>query len=235
MKHLNTWIAAGLGAIALIAVASALPTSGDKKDTPPVKHESTPAKHEAPAKAETPAADAKAAIGKPAPDFELKDLDGKTVKLSDYKGKIVVLEWFNPACPFVVRQHGEGALKDQAARVAKDGVVWLSINSSAKDKEGNGIEKNKKAMADWKIANPILIDEKGEVGRRYEAKTTPHMFVVDAKGVLVYRGAIDNAPSGKAEEGTPLVNYVDAALADLKAGKPVAKAETKSYGCNVKY
>ncbi len=222
MKNLNTWIAAGLGTIALIAVAGALPTGDVAKETPPVKREE-------------PVADAKAALGKAAPDFELKDLDGKAVKLSDYKGKVVVLEWFNPECPFVVRGYGEnGSLRGQAARVAKDGVVWLSVNSGAAGKQGVGVEKNKKAMAEWKIANPILLDEKGDVGRRYEAKTTPHMYVIDAKGVLAYRGAIDNAPDGK-PEGDKLVNYVDAAIADLKAGKAIGKAETKSYGCSVKY
>jgi len=222
MKNLNTWIAAGLGAIALIAVASAFPTSDEKKETPPVKREE-------------PVTDVKAALGKAAPDFELKDLDGKVVKLSDYKGKTVVLEWFNPECPYVVRLHGEGALKDQAARVAKDGVVWLAINSGAAGKQGHGIEKNRKAKGDWKMANPILVDEKGEVGRRYEAKTTPHMYVIDTKGLLVYRGAIDNAPSGKPDNDEALVNYVDAALADIKGGKPVAKSDTKAYGCNVKF
>lgn len=220
MKQLNTWIAAGLGAVTLIAVASALP-AGDK-ETPPVKREE-------------PVTDAKAAIGKPAPDFELKDLDGKTVKLSDYKGKTVVLEWFNPECPFVVGAYKDGALKDQASRVSKDGIVWLSINSGAKGKQGADPEKNKKAKADWKMPGPILIDEKGDVGRRYEAKTTPHMYVIDPKGTLVYRGAIDNAPMGKVENGEAVANYVDLALADIKAGKPVAKPETKSYGCGVKY
>jgi peroxiredoxin len=215
--------------MALITVAGAFPAqvsgSADKtkeKPAPTVEP-----------KKEEPAKDVKAVIGKAAPDFELKDLDGKVVKLSDYKGKVVVLEWFNPECPVIVKAHTEGALKDQAARVAKDGVVWLSINSGAAGKEGTGVDKNKKAKADWKMANAILIDEKGDVGRKYEAKTTPHMYVIDAKGVLAYRGAIDNAGSGKPDG--ELVNYVDAALADIKAGKPVAKAETKSYGCSVKY
>jgi len=171
-----------------------------------------------------------AAIGKAAPAFELKDVDGKTVKLADYKGKIVVLEWFNPECPVSAGCHQNGALKDQAARAAKDGVVWLAINSGAAGKEGSGAERNKKAAAEWNMKHPVLMDENGEVGHLYGAKTTPHMFVIDAKGVLVYKGAIDNH-----EQGEKNVNYVDAALADLKAGKPVATKETKSYGCGVKY
>jgi len=231
MKNLKTWTAAGLAAMALITVAGAFPTqvAGSQDKT---KDKPAPTKEEP--KKEEPAKDMKAVLGKAAPDFELKDLDGKVVKLSDYKGKVVVLEWFNPQCPVIVKAHSEGALKDQASRVDKDGVVWLSINSSAAGKEGSALDVNKKAKADWKIGNPILIDDKGDVGRKYEAKTTPHMYVIDAKGVLAYRGAIDNAPSGK-PEGDTLINYVDAALADIKAGKPVAKADTKSYGCSVKY
>ncbi|MBL8862505.1 MAG: thioredoxin family protein [Planctomycetes bacterium] len=220
MKHLSIWIAAALASLALVAIAGALPAGEKGLD----------------AKVDEPARTAKAELGKPAPDFELKDLDGKVVKLSDHKGKIVVLEWFNPECPFVVRNYGEnGSLRGQAARLAKDGVVWISINSGAEGKQGTGIEKNRKAKTSWKMEHALLLDEKGEVGRRYEAKTTPHMYVIDAKGVLVYRGAIDNAPSGKPEADEKLVNYVDAAIADLKAGKPVAKADTKAYGCSVKY
>jgi peroxiredoxin len=230
MKNLKTWTTAGLAAMAMITVAGAFPAqvagSTDKTKEKPVTQEP---------KKEEPAKDAKAVLGKAAPDFELKDLDGKVVKLSDYKGKVVVLEWFNPECPVIVKSHSEGPLKDQAARVAKDGVVWLAINSGAAGKQGNGIDKNKKAKSDWKIDGPILVDDKGDVGRKYDAKTTPHMYVIDAKGVLAYRGAIDNMGSGKPDEGDAVINYVDAALADIKAGKPVAKAETKAYGCSVKY
>jgi peroxiredoxin len=177
----------------------------------------------------------KATIGKAAPDFTLTDLDGKTVKLSDYKGKVVVLEWFNPECPFVIAAYS-GPLKEMAANAKKDGVVWLSINSGAAGQQGNGAEKNKKAREDWKMASTILLDEKGDVGRLYEAKSTPHCFVIDSKGVLVYRGALDNAPAGKTEtEGAKKIDYLANALADVKAGKPVATPETKSWGCSVKY
>ena len=176
-----------------------------------------------------------AAIGSPAPSFTLKDTDGKTVNLSDYKGKTVVLEWFNPNCPFVVGAHGkDGALHDMGAKVVADGVVWLAINSSAAGKEGSGLELNKKTREEWKIGYPVLLDESGDVGRAYGAKSTPHMFVIDQKGVLVYRGALDNAPMGRLD-GDKKINYVEAALADLKAGKPIATKETKSYGCSVKY
>jgi hypothetical protein len=145
-----------------------------------------------------------------------------------------VLEWFNPDCPFVKAAYSEGPLKDMASRAAKDGVVWLSINSGAPGKEGAGAERSKKAKADWKMTSTVLLDEKGEVGRMYEAKSTPHCYVVDAKGVLVYRGGLDNAPMGKFE-GEKRIDYLANALADVKAGKPVAMPETKSWGCPVKY
>ena len=176
-----------------------------------------------------------AAIGAKAPTFTLKDTDGKEHKLSDYAGTIVVLEWFNPQCPFVVAAHEkDGTLRDMSAKYAREGVVWLSINSGAPGKEGAGVELNKKMREEWKIGNPVLIDESGEVGRAYGAKTTPHMFIIDAKGNLAYKGALNNAPRGKVE-GEKQMNYVDDALAELKDGKPVTTKETRSWGCSVKY
>jgi peroxiredoxin len=216
--------------LVMIAALPALALAGgqgkDKKGDQPKPADPKPA--------DVKPTEAKLEIGKAAPSFELKDLDGKAVKLADYKGKIVVLEWFNPECPFVVRQHSEGPLKDAAAKATKDGVVWLAINSSGPGKEGNGVEKNKKAVADWKMAYPVLVDEDGTVGMAYGSKNTPTMYIIDAKGMLAYHGAIDNAADGKPEGGT-LVNYVESALAEMKAGKAVSKAETKAYGCGVKY
>lgn len=184
--------------------------------------------------AEKPMEKAGPEIGKPAPAFELKDLDGKTVKLADFKGKTVVLEWFNPECPVVKGQHDEGCLKDAAAKAMKNGVVWLAINSSAAGMEGSGLEKNKKGAAGWNMSYPVLLDEEGTVGHAYGAKNTPTMYIIDAKGTLVYHGAIDNMASGKPEGGT-MVNYVEKALAEMKEGKPISTPETKAYGCGVKY
>ncbi|MDP2313154.1 MAG: thioredoxin family protein [Pseudomonadota bacterium] len=181
--------------------------------------------------AETPVT--AAAVGTPAPDFALRDLSGKEVKLSAYKGTTVVVEWFNPGCPFVVYAHGEGPLKDMAKKTVDTGVVWLTVNSSAPGKQGHGLETNQQAVATWGITNPVLLDESGAVGKSYGATTTPNMFVVDPKGTLVYAGALDNAPLGKAE-GAP-VNYVKAAIDDVAAGRPVATPTTKPYGCGVKY
>jgi peroxiredoxin len=174
-----------------------------------------------------------AIVGKEAPAFELTDTDGKRVSLASFKGKVVVLEWFNADCPFVKYAHGDGPLKAMAAKWQKKGVVWLAINSNAPGKQGAGKDRNAKARTDWNLAHPILLDEPGTVGKLYGAKTTPHMYVIDAKGVLVYAGGLDNAPLGKTE--VELVPYVDQALEAVLAGKAPPTAETKPYGCSVKY
>ena len=140
----------------------------------------------------------RAAVGQPAPDFTLPDLDGKPVKLSDHRGKTVVLEWFNPQCPFVRMSHTKGSLVDAAARHAKDGVVWLAINSNAPGKQGNAPDVNRQAKTAFGMQHPLLRDEAGAVGRQYGATHTPHMFVIDPSGTLVYAGAIDNSPTAKA-------------------------------------
>jgi peroxiredoxin len=178
-----------------------------------------------------------AVVGKPAPDFALKDLGGKEVKLASFKGKVVVLEWFNPGCPFVKAAHSVGSLVDTAKRHTKDGVVWLAINSGAPGKQGHDLAMNTEAVKTWSLAHPVLRDESGKVGKAYGATNTPNLFVIDKTGAVVYAGAIDNSPDGegKSPEGGKLVNYVDAALADLAAGKPVATPVTKPYGCGVKY
>ncbi len=178
-----------------------------------------------------------AAIGKPAPDFTLKDLDGKDVRLSSFKGKTVVLEWFNPGCPFVKASHTKGSLTDAAKRLSSKGVVWLAVNSAAAGKQGNGVEANRAGTKAFAMDHPVLLDESGEVGRAYGATNTPHLFVIDDKGVLVYRGAVDNSPDGEGESPTSgkLERFAEAAIADLAAGRPVATADTKAYGCSVKY
>jgi peroxiredoxin len=181
----------------------------------------------------TPARAQQAEVGQPAPDFTLPDTDGKPVGLAALKGKPVVLEWFNPDCPFVRHAHTQGALKSMSARVTKQGVIWLAINSSAPGKQGNGVARNAAARKEYGMDHPVLIDERGQVGRAYGAKTTPHMFVIDAKGTLVYAGALDNAPLGESE-GKP-TNYVEGALESLRAGKKIDPSRTQSYGCSVKY
>jgi len=178
-----------------------------------------------------------AEVGAPAPDFSLKDTDGKQVKLADFKGKIVVLEWFNPECPFVKAAHGKGSLVGDAKKQTAKGVVWLAVNSGAPGKQGAGLEKNKSARQGFGMEHPVLLDEAGTVGKAYGATNTPHMFVIDKSGKLVYKGAIDNSPDGEgvSPQGGKLINYVDQAIEDLTAGRPVKTPETKAYGCSVKY
>lgn len=174
-----------------------------------------------------------ATVGQAAPQFTLTDTDGVAHKLSDYAGKTVVLEWFNPDCPFVVYAHGKkGPLSAQPARVIDEDTVWLAINSGAPGKQGHGLERNQKAKVEYGMTYPVLIDESGDVGRLYGAKTTPHMYVINPEGTLVYAGGLDDSPMGRKSGAT---NYVDACVADLDAGKAVTTAETKPYGCSVKY
>ena len=176
-------------------------------------------------------------VGQPAPEFALQDLDGKVHRLSDYRGKTVVLEWFNPGCPYVVAAHTKGSLVDLARKQSKDGVVWLAVNSGAPGKQGHGVETNRAAAKAWSMAYPILVDESGAVGKAYGATNTPHMFVVSKDGRLVYKGAIDNSPDAEraSPQGGVLVEYVSATVEDLGASRPVRTPQTKAYGCGVKY
>ena len=174
---------------------------------------------------------AHAKVGEAAPDFTLTDTDGKTVKLADYKGKIVVLDWFNPTCPVCAMHYKASTIQNTAAKFKDKNVVFLAINSGGKGIEGSDKAQNATAKKDWKVAFPILLDESGKVGHSYGAKTTPHCFVIDAKGTLVYAGAIDNGSAGKV--GT--TNYVEKALEQVIKGETVTTAETKSYGCGVHY
>lgn len=171
-----------------------------------------------------------AIVGKPAPDFALKDTEGKEVKLSDFKGKVVVLEWINHECPVVNQAHDAKQMTGTLAKFKDEPVVWLGIDSSwfAEDKK----ESITKWMKERKIEYPILLDAPGKVGQTYEAKTTPHMFVIDQKGVLAYAGAIDNKQSD--DDSNPR-NYVEEAVSSLLKGSAVATTKSKPYGCSVKY
>ncbi|MDX2116136.1 MAG: redoxin domain-containing protein [Planctomycetota bacterium] len=221
MKLKRNWVtlAATTAIVALSAGAfSASVYAGDKAEKTAAKSASEPM----------------AKIDSAAPDFTLTDTDGKQHKLSDYtaQGKVVVLEWFNSGCPYVKRHYDKyTTMRDTAAKHG-DKVVWLAINSGAPGKEGHG--KDAQARTDWKIAYPVLLDESGQVGKLYGAKTTPHMFVIDPKGILVYAGAIDNDPKD-AQPADKKTNYVAQALDEVIAGKPVSTKETKAYGCSVKY
>lgn len=178
---------------------------------------------------------ARVKIGDVVPNFTLPDLGGKNVSLSDYKDKLVVLEWFNPGCPFVKKIHqNDGLFVDYAAKEITQGTVWLAINSGAPGKQGHGIDANKAAAAQWKMTHPILLDENGEVGRMFGAKTTPQIFVISKEGKLIYRGAPNNAPYGRVPASGPKA-YLDEALKAAMEGKAVIDTDTKSWGCSVKY
>jgi hypothetical protein len=176
-------------------------------------------------------------VGQPAPNFKLNDADGRVVQLSDFKGKTVVLEWNNPGCPFVQKHYGSGNMQKTQAAAKAAGAVWLSINSSGPGQQGHMNGAQAKAFVASAKAQPTayLLDPKGVVGRGYDAKTTPHMYMVDAKGTLVYAGGIDDKPSPNPADINGARNHVLAALAELQAGKTVSVASSRPYGCNVKY
>jgi peroxiredoxin len=173
----------------------------------------------------------KAKIGQPAPTFSLQDQDGKTVNLADYKGKIVVLEWFNPGCPYVQRHYKAdmNTMNNLYEKYSAKDVQWLAINTTA----GNTAGSNKQAADKWNIKHPVLSDADSAVAKAYGAKTTPHMFIIDKQGNLVYAGGIDNDREG--DKGNDRVNYVDKALKEVLAGQTVSEPETEAYGCGVKY
>ena len=169
-------------------------------------------------------------VARKAPNFTLNSFDGKAISLSDYKGKIVVLEWFNYECPFVLRHYGNKSTMIGLANKYKDSnVVWLAINSTSHATPKANIEFAQKR----KLPYPILDDRSGAVGRAYGAMTTPHMYVIDEKGSIAYQGAIDNNETGRKTQG--VINYVDKALAELTGGKQVSTTDTMPYGCTVKY
>lgn len=175
--------------------------------------------------------------GKAAPDFTLVDTQGKSHSLADFKGKTVVLEWTNPGCPFVVKHYGSGNMQALQKAYTAKGVVWLSICSSATGKQGHMSpdDWNKTLAKEGSAPTALLLDEDGKVGRLYGAKTTPHMFVIDNGGRVVYEGAIDSIKSPNAGDIPKAANHVKAALDEVLAGKPVTLPVTTPYGCSVKY
>ncbi|NJL25077.1 MAG: redoxin domain-containing protein [Calothrix sp. SM1_5_4] len=175
--------------------------------------------------------------GASAPDFTLAGADGKAYKLSQFKGKTVVLEWFNKDCPYVRKFYDVKAMQKLQQDATGKGVVWLTIVSSAEGKEGHlKTEEAMKVVQEKGIASTaFLLDAKGEVGRLYAAKTTPHMYIVDKAGKLVYQGAIDDRPSAQAKSLEGAQNYVTAALASLEKGEQIKNPSTTPYGCSVKY
>lgn len=189
------------------------------------------------AAATAPLAQAAAKLGQPAPDFTLTDISGDSHQLSGYKGKTVVLEWVNSGCPFVQKHYESGNLPKLQRTATTDGVIWLTINSGRAGAQGDLDGGTATSWLKKHDAAPTayLRDQDGKVGRLYGAKTTPHMYVISGDGTLVYNGAIDSIRSADKSDLAKATNYVAAALADLKAGKPVAVSASQPYGCAVKY
>jgi peroxiredoxin len=176
-------------------------------------------------------------IGSQAPNFQLPDANGKAVSLGQFKGKVVVLEWNNPGCPYVKKHYESGNMQKTQAAAKKDGVVWLTINSGAAGKQGHMNAAQASAFVAAQKAQPTayLLDAKGEVGKRYGAVTTPHMYIIDKAGKLVYAGGIDDKATADKGDIPGARNHVLAALGELKGGKGVSVATSRPYGCSVKY
>jgi peroxiredoxin len=177
------------------------------------------------------------AVGTNAPDFSLTDSKGKTQSVSQYKGKYVVLEWFNPECPFVKKHYGSDNMQKLQQEYTGKGVVWLTIDSNAPGTEGNITpDQGQKIMASWKTKQTaLLLDPDSKVAKLYGAKNTPNMVVINPEGKIVYEGAIDSKASPNPADIPSSTNYVKAALDESLAGKPVSNPTTKPYGCSVKY
>ena len=177
-----------------------------------------------------------ATVGQVAPDFSTIDTKGKTRKLSDYKGKLVVLEWTNPGCPFV-QKHYSGNMQGLQKEFSAKGVVWLAINST---ETGSGDYLAPAKLAGWMgekqaSATAILMDESGKIGQLYGARTTPHMYIVSPQGQLVYAGAIDSIPSARVDDIKTATNYVRQGLGEALGGKAISVASSRAYGCSIKY
>lgn len=176
-------------------------------------------------------------VGAAAPDFEATDTNGNPFKLSDHKGKVVVLEWTNHQCPFVWKHYSEGNMQATQKKARELGAEWVTIVSSAPGRQGHvsAEEANKIVADEGAVITAKILDESGEIGKKYGAKTTPHMFVIDEEGMIVYAGAIDSNSSPNPKAIADATNYVTAALESLKAGEKIEVSQSKPYGCAVKY
>ena len=180
---------------------------------------------------------AQATVGQAAPAFSATDTSGKSVSLADFKGKYVVLEWTNPGCPFVQKHYDSGNMQSTQKEATAKGAVWLSVNTTAKDASDYIAPAALQGWMTSKKGAPTatLMDADGKVGRAYAARTTPHMYIIDPQGKLIYAGAIDSKPTANPADIKTATNYVTTALGEAQAGQPVSRATTQAYGCSVKY
>ncbi|MFM7330589.1 MAG: redoxin domain-containing protein [Brachymonas sp.] len=178
-----------------------------------------------------------ATVGQTAPNFSAKDVNGKTVSLADFKGKTVVLEWVNPGCPYVRKHYDGGNMQGTQQDAVGKSVVWLAVNSTGTDHpDYMKPAELAKWMKDKKApATHTLMDEDGKIGKAYGARTTPHLYIVDGKGMLVYAGGIDSIPSASVSDIPKATNYIKASLTEMAGGKPLSNSVTRAYGCSVKY
>jgi peroxiredoxin len=176
-------------------------------------------------------------VGKPAPEFTAVDSNGKTHKLSELRGKLVALEWTNHDCPYVRKHYNAGNMQAIQKQAADAGIVWLTVISSPPGEQGNVTNEKANELTQTRKASPaaVLIDPKGEVGRAYDARVTPHMFLINAEGTLVYMGGIDSIPSTRADDIEKATPYFRDAITAAVKGEPVKNAVTRPYGCTVKY
>ena len=172
-----------------------------------------------------------------AQDFKLTDVNGQTVQLSQFRGKTVILEWHNPGCPFVSKHYGSGNMQATQKAAREQGAIWLTINSGAKGKQGHMTGAEAKALiARQNIqSTDYLLDPKGLVGKAYGARTTPHMYIIDGSGILVYQGGIDDRPTANTADIKDARNHVLAALKEMRSGNKISVAQSRPYGCSVKY
>jgi len=182
-------------------------------------------------------AQAAVAPGVSAPDFTLASVDGASVKLSQYRGKYVVLEWFNSECPFVQKHYNSGNMQQLQSNYTDQGIVWLAINSTNPQHFNyRDAKRSRQIISDWNAKpDSLLLDPGGTVGRAYGARTTPHMYIIDPEGKLAYMGGIDDKPSTNVRDIPAARNYVMAALDELLAGRDVSDSDTRPYGCSIKY
>jgi peroxiredoxin len=176
-----------------------------------------------------------AEIGAGAPDFELHDATGRVHRLSQYRGKLVVLEWFDPECPFVAYAYDDGPLAEMETRSAASGIVWLSLYSTRAERTALAPSLLREFSERRRLRAPILIDPEGLVAKVYGARTTPHMFLINERGTIVYGGALDNAPMGRVERASAKTNYVETAIGDLRSGHAVTTSSTRPYGSPIQF
>ena len=172
-----------------------------------------------------------------AQDFKLTDVNGQTVQLSQFRGKTVILEWHNPGCPFVSKHYGSGNMQATQEAAREQGAIWLTINSGANGKQGHMTGAEAKALIDRQNiqSTDYLLDPKGLVGKAYGARTTPHMYIIDGSGILVYQGGIDDRPTANTADIKDARNHVLAALKEMRSGNKISVAQSRPYGCSVKY